>query len=303
MSVPAAYVGVVLLWATTPLAIKWSVEGSSYLFGITARMGIGMAFCLLVIAMVRIAFPWDSTARRIYLVAGATLYGSMLTVYWGAQFIPSGLIAVIFGLTPLATGVMAGIWLNERGLTPLKLIGMTLGFTGLAIIFDAGREWQATAWQGILAMLLSLLIHSAGTVWVKRLGNHAHLHPLAVNGGALCVAAPLFLITWFALEGTPPDTVTLRAALSIAYLGIVATVLGFTLYYYILRHLAAGVIALITLITPVLALLLGQGLNGEAIQAKVWWGTAIILVGLLSYQWESLATARQGAKLRPERSE
>ncbi len=303
MSVPAAYIGVIFLWATTPLAIKWSVEGSSYLFGITARIGVGMTFCLMVIALLRTAFPWDGAARRIYLAAGTTLYGSMLTVYWGAQYIPSGLIAVIFGLTPLATGVMAGMWLNEKSMTPWKLLGMVLGIIGLIVVFDAGREWQTSAWQGILAMLLSLLIHSAGTVWVKRLGTHTYLHPLAMNGGALCVAAPLFFITWIAVEGRLPETVTPRAALSIAYLGIVATVLGFTLYYYILRHLSAGVIALITLVTPVLALLLGQGLNGEIIQTKVWWGTTAILLGLLLYQRDNRSAERPGGKLRPERSE
>ncbi|HEB56362.1 MAG TPA: hypothetical protein ENI98_08670, partial [Gammaproteobacteria bacterium] len=110
-------------------------------------------------------------------------------------------------------------------------------------------------------------------------------HPIAVNTGALSFAVPLFLLTWVITDRTIPETVTFQAAASIAYLGIVGTVVGFSLYYYILKHLPAAVIALITLVTPVLALLLGQGLNGETIQAKVWWGTAAILAGLLLYQW------------------
>lgn len=284
MSVPAAYAGVIILWATTPLAINWSVAGSSYLFGITARMGIGLLFCLLLIGWMRIRFPWHMAARCTYLLAGLVLYGSMLTVYWGAQYIPSGLIAVIFGLTPLATGIMAALWLGERSVTPLKISGILLGIGGLALIFEAGRQWESSSWWGISAMLVSVLIHSAGTVWIKRLDLTTQLHPVALNGGALAVCVPLFLLTWLLVDGSPPEHITLRAALSIGYLGIVATVVGFSLYYYILRHLSASVIALITLITPVLALLLGEWLNGEAVGARVWWGTAIILAGLGLYQ-------------------
>jgi len=298
MSVPAAYIGVIILWATTPLAVKWSVDGSSFLFGVTARMTLGILLCLLLVWLTRIEFPWHKEAKRTYLVAGLGIYGAMLAVYWGAQYIPSGLIAVIFGLTPLATGVMAALWLGERALSPARVAGMALGVVGLAVIFDAGKQWENSSWMGISAMLVSVLIHSASSVWVKRLDLGTRLHPIAVNTGALSFAVPLFLLTWVVTDRTIPETVTVRAGASIAYLGIVGTVVGFSLYYYILKHLSAAVIALITLVTPVLALLLGQGLNGETVQAKVWWGTASILAGLLLYQWSNgqaaLARFKQG---------
>ncbi len=298
MSVPAAYIGVIILWATTPLAVKWSVDGSSFLFGVTSRMTLGVLLCLLLVWLLRIDFPWHKAARRTYLVAGLGIYGAMLPVYWGAQYIPSGLIAVIFGLTPLATGVMAALWLGERALSPARVAGMALGVLGLAVIFDAGKQWESSSWMGISAMLVSVLVHSASSVWVKRLGLGNRLHPVAVNTGALSFAVPLFLLTWVAIDRTIPETITFQAAASIAYLGIVGTVVGFSLYYYILKHLSAAVIALITLVTPVLALLLGQGLNGETVQPKVWWGTASILAGLLLYQWGNGQAALARFKLR-----
>ncbi len=284
MSVPAAYIGVIILWSTTPLAVKWSVVGSSFLFGVSSRMMLGAMLCLFLVRLMRVEFPWHREARRTYLIAGLGIYGAMLSVYWGAQYIPSGLIAVIFGLTPLATGVMAALWLGERALSPAKVAGMALGIFGLVVIFDAGKQWESSSWMGISAMLVSVLVHSASSVWVKRLGNKSHLHPLAVNTGALTFAAPLFLLTWIVIDREIPETITFQAAASIVYLGIAGTVIGFSLYYYILKHLSAAVIALITLVTPVLALLLGQSLNGETVQPKVWWGTASILAGLLLYQ-------------------
>ena len=66
---------------------------------------------------------------------------------------------------------------------------------------------------------------------------------------------------------------------------MIGTVLGFNLYFYVLKRVPASAIGLITLITPVLALLLGQGLNGEHIASHVWLGTAVILLGLSLFMW------------------
>ncbi|MGB5261700.1 MAG: DMT family transporter [Gammaproteobacteria bacterium] len=71
----------------------------------------------------------------------------------------------------------------------------------------------------------------------------------------------------------------------LAYIGIIGSVLDFAMYYYILRHVEATRVALMTLITPVMALLLGQLLNGETIQPGTRVGTAAILSGLLLFEY------------------
>jgi len=81
--------------------------------------------------------------------------------------------------------------------------------------------------------------------------------------------------------------------MAIVYLGILGSVVGFTLYYYITKHLGAGRIALIMLITPVSALLLGQTLNHERIPAIGWAGIALIGAGLVLYEWQALRQLRQ----------
>ena len=69
---------------------------------------------------------------------------------------------------------------------------------------------------------------------------------------------------------------------------MLGSVVGFTLYYYIIKHLDAGRVALITLITPVAALLIGQTLNAEFIPAMGWAGIALIGTGLVLYEWRAL---------------
>ncbi len=282
MSVPAAYLGVILIWSTTPLAIKWSGE-AGFLFGVTTRMLIGAVLCFVLLRLLRVSFPWHRDARRAYLAAALGVFGSMMCAYWGAQFIPSGFISVLFGITPFATGIMAAVWLDERFPSPMRLVGIGLGVIGLFFIFGAGLRLEGQAWLGISAVLVAALLHSASGVWIKRTG--ARVHPVALNAGALSIAVPLYAISWLAFERHLPEQLGMRPLAAIVYLGVFGTALGFVLYFYVLQHLPAGVIALITLIAPVIALFIGHWLNGEIIHAMVWVGTGCILAGLLLYQF------------------
>lgn len=109
-----AFLGVIIIWITTPLAIKWSGEGIGFLFGVTGRMVAGVIFAILVLALLRVALPRNERTRRAYLAAGLGIFATMTCVHWSAQHIPSGWISVIFGLTPMATGAMAFYPLGEK---------------------------------------------------------------------------------------------------------------------------------------------------------------------------------------------
>ncbi len=283
MYIPAIYMAVILIWSTTPLAIQWSGEGGGYLFGVTARMVAGAVFCLLLLLVARVSLPLHAAALRAYVAAGMGIFGAMLCVYWGSQFIPSGWISVLFGLTPIFTGAFALLLLGEEGFTPAKGLGLLLGLAGLVVIFGNSRHSGAHALWGVLAVLASVILHSMSAVLVKRVG--ADLSAMAVTSGGLLMAAPAYLLCWWLLDGQWPAQLSSRAIASITYLALCGSVLGFMFFYYLLRHMAAGKVALITLVTPVLALMLGALLNGEVLSWQVLTGTLLILSGLASHQW------------------
>jgi drug/metabolite transporter (DMT)-like permease len=79
------------------------------------------------------------------------------SAYWSAQFIPSGLISVRLGLSPVVTGVVAAIWLGERLLTPFRLLGLGLGLTGPAVVFAQGLTSGVGAMLGTAGVALSPL--------------------------------------------------------------------------------------------------------------------------------------------------
>jgi drug/metabolite transporter (DMT)-like permease len=286
MPVIAAYLGVVLIWSTTPLAIKWSGEGAGFLFGVASRMSIGALVCLLLMLLLRKRLPLHRQALKLYLAGAVAGYGSMLSVYWGATYIPSGWISVLFGLTPMMTSLFAYLWLKEEALTAPRVLGMLLAVAGLWVIFDLASQNQGDLHElGIVLVLVAAFLHSISSVWVKAVNTGLRLPALAQTTGTLVLIVPLFWLTWALLGPAWPSELAPRTLGSIAYLGVVGSVLGFILYYYTLQHVSASRVALITVLTPVGALLLGSSLNDEELGPRVWSGSALILMGLVLYQW------------------
>lgn len=283
MSLPAAFVSVILIWSTTPLAIKWSALGAGFSFAVLARMGIGVLLCAALLAVLRIRIPLHRRALHSYVASGTSMWATMALAYWSSQYVSSGMISVVFGLSPLITSVGAMLWLKEESMTATKLVGMLLGLAGLMLVFRGGLNLGEGAGLGMFALFVAVVCQAFGLVWIKRVGDDSP--PLATTFGALAVALPLFFAAWWLADGRLPEALPDRAMGAIIYLGVVGSVLGFMLYYYMIKHMDTGRIALITLITPVLALLLGHGLNDEAVLPQVWFGTAFILLGLGLHRW------------------
>lgn len=287
MTVPAAYLGIILIWSTTPLAVQWSSLGAGFAFAVLARMVIGTALAALLLAVWRVGLPLHRRARAVYLAGGLATFGAMTLIYWGAHHVNSGLIAVVFGLSPLITSVFAALLPGEQSLRVRHLAGMLLGFAGLAAIFVSGDGIGGEhALAGLAALLLAVTIQSTSLVWIKRIG--ADSPPLAITTGTLLVSLPLFALTWWLVDGQVPATLPPRAEAAIVYLGVFGSVLGFALYYYLIKHHDASRVALVTLVTPVTALALGSVVNGEEVALRVWFGAALIVGGLALHQWESV---------------
>lgn len=283
MSVPAAYLGIIMIWATTPLAIKWSSASAGFVFGVSARMVLGALLSLLIIALLRIPFAWHRQARLSYFASAIGVYAAMMFVYWGAQYISSGLVSVIYGLLPLITMVLASLSSRQPLWQPHKLAAIALGMTGLVVIFEPQDGIALATLYGVGGVLISVVLHAISMLWVKRIG--AGLPPLAITGGGLVVALPFYLFTWWLLDGELHLDMPLKEGLAILYLAVVGSVVGFVLFYYVLKHLPADAIAIITLITPVLALLLGNTLNHEPLTPHVLAGAGLILSALALHHW------------------
>ncbi len=114
---------------------------------------------------------------------------------------------------------------------------------------------------------------------------------MATTLGALYVALPLFTLAYlislfFGFSEYPqPQLWSLHSIASIVYLGLFASLIGFIAYFYILQKLNSSTVALITLITPTFAILLGALVNNETVTANIAIGAVAVLCGLALYSW------------------
>lgn len=286
MRVLIAYMVLVLLWSLTPLAIKWSGEGPGYLFAVTGRMVTGLIAVMAYLVMTRTGIPTDRRALMSYLAGALQIFGSMFLTYWASQYLPSGWIAVVFGLTPLLTAPLSAYFLSEKSLSPKRLVSYLFGLGGLGLMFHSALHFSESASLGIVAILGASFFQALSAVCVK--ATRRGLGGLIQVTGSLFIAVPLYLLIWLFFDGAWPQNIPDRALYSILFLGLVATTGGFALYFYILRNLQAGRVSLITLLTPMLSLYAGDLINHETIAPSVYGGTALIVSALVLYEWDGL---------------
>lgn len=282
MSLPLAYVAIIIIWTTTPLAVKWSAVDAGFIFAVLSRMAVAAVLCQIIAMALHANWVWHKRALSMYLLSGFNIFFSMTLIYWGAQTISSGLIALIFGLMPLVTGIFAAIILKEDSFTPQKMLGIAIAFSGLIVIFYSEGNQNSEHITAVLSVFAAVIWHSFGTVVFKRFASDLPIMSLTTGG----IWVSLFFLSafWWLSDSQVPETISTIGWSSILYLSVVGSVIGFTIYFYILKNIDASKIALIPLMTPVMALILGQYLNGEQPDARIWTGAFLIIGGLGFYQ-------------------
>ncbi|HEX5055130.1 MAG TPA: DMT family transporter [Gammaproteobacteria bacterium] len=279
-----AYAGLVLIWSTTPLGIKWSAEGLGFAAALAGRSVIGLLLSWLLLRFHGGRLSFERGALRIYGSAVIGIFGAMMATYWSSRFISSGMIAVLFGLSLIVTGFFAWLWLGEDFFRGHKIAGAVFGLIGLTVVFYHELHLGADGWKGVLGMTLGVIFYSLSLVLVKRLS--ADYSSAMINTGGLLLSVPLMLGASFAMgESLNISAIPARTLGAVLYLGVVGSFIGFLLYYRVLKEMSAGSAMLIPLITPVLAMLLGHLLNAESLSPSVWAGALLIFSGLVLYQW------------------
>ena len=287
MRIFLAYIVVVLIWSTTPLGIKFSVSEGSVLLPLIARTVIGLLFTLVCLGFISERVSFGRLAMKTYMASVLGIVGSMALTYWSAQFIASGLIAVLWGLAPIMAGLFAMPILKESFFGWRKLLGIAIAMSGLAVIFKHELALSTESWKGIAGVLIATVLHGLSMVLVKRYGTR--LSPLGTNAGSLLFSLPPLALIF--LFGAEQKTLSMGQTVMLAtiYLGFFGSFLAFVLHFYVIKKLSPMNASMIMLITPVLALALGHVLNDEVISVTMIIGAALVLLGLLIFQFAHIA--------------
>lgn len=277
----------VCIWSTTALAIKWGVTGIDYSVSLLIRFALAFVAMIVLVVARRCKNPSFRQALPAWLAAGGGTAFSMVCTYWASQYLNSGLVAVLHGLTPLATAIFARLWLHER-IARNELIGILLAIGGLAVIFSDHLSLSPDGIPALLAVLLAMAVNSAGMVKLK--GYSQGLDTFVVSAGSMAVGTLMSGALWLAYGMPVPEAIPLRTLGAIFYLAVIGSVVAMSLYFWLIRECRPTQIALIPMIATVSALWLGNFLNNEVLTRDILIGSGLIIAGLALHQLGTLRT-------------
>ena len=275
-----------LLWSSVWLAIKVGVGDVPPATFASVRLVIAVTVLLPIMAVRGVPLP---RTRRDWQLIGATgvlLLGlNYAFLYWGAQYVTSGLSAVLQAVTP-AFGLLFGLVLRgDERFTAWQLAGLLVGVAGVAVIFaDQLHVTGGAALWGCLAVTASAVCVALGYVIVKRHGTH--LSPIQLTTSQMMVGLVPLLALALTFEGNPlAARWTPRAIAALLYLALAGSVTAFWLNYWLLKRIGATRVLVMSLVEPLIAVVLGAVVLHEALPP----GTLLGGAGILASTWILLA--------------
>ncbi|USA55174.1 EamA family transporter [Acinetobacter sp. C32I] len=280
----------VFIWATTPLAIVWSVSDLHPMWALVIRFFIALPLAVTFVLLLKVEFPTHKTAWLSYSAGALSLIGSQIFTYAATAYLSSGLIALMFGLAPIMAGLIGRFGFQQK-LAGLQWLGMATSIVGLAMICLSGSQ-QHVQPIGIILMLISVFSYSLSIFLVKKI--NADLPVMAQATGSILVSTLLavMLLPWI-WPFAPTHIPSAKSLLALTYTVIMASLIAMFCYFKLVQNLKATTLSLTTVMTPMLAILIGAYLNHEQLTAQVFIGASIILFGLLLYFFKDLRAYRR----------
>ncbi|MCI1747069.1 MAG: DMT family transporter [Acidipropionibacterium sp.] len=304
----AMFVVLGILWGASFLLIKYGLRGLSPAQVGLGRLGIGAATLSLV--ALRQGRRWAATIRQhlSLLAVGVFMFVIPVNLYsWAGQYIPSAVSSILNATTPIMTVVVSAVFLRNSPPTSRQVLGVLIGAGGILLVV---RPWSAAGELegriGVLAMLACLgATASYAVAYVLMAGllsapaqesrGAPAVDPVTgtaeelIWAAAVCAAISGPLGAW----GSP---VVWRADMVIAMvvLGVFSTGLGYLLNTRLTESMGSVKASQVTYVTPIVGVLLGWALLGEALGAVQIVGGCVVLIGI----WITRSRAR-GVEVRP----
>jgi drug/metabolite transporter (DMT)-like permease len=278
----AAFAAVYVLWGSTFLAIRFGVETIPP-FALAGCRHLTAGLILYAVMRGRGApRPTAKHWRSAAIVGGLLLLGGNGLVTWAEQRVPSGLAALIVASVPIWMTVLYGVQRRERP-HGVVVLGLALGLGGIAFLVAPGRFAGGTRVDplGAAVLLTAALFWAIGSLSSRRAAlPSSTLLATAMEmiaGGVLLFVAAAATREW---RGFSLSTVSIRSLLSLAYLIVAGSLLGFSAYVFLLGATTPARVSTYAYVNPVVAVFLGWLFAGEAVTARTLLATAVIVVSV-----------------------
>ncbi|MFJ2539903.1 DMT family transporter [Pseudomonas sp. NPDC087614] len=269
---------VCLSWGTTWLGIKIAVESVPPLTAAGLRFLIAFPLFLgfAVLRKEPLLFPRRS---RWFFVFVTLSYFSLpyYLLNYGEMHVSSGLTALLFSCMPVFILIFSALFLREN-IQATQILGIAIGFGSLfMIIRSQGLHLDQAQWLGVLAILSAAIMHALCYVITKKHGSAISV--ITYNTLPIGIAGLMLLVTGLSLEDPTFATITPRSWGALLYLGLIASVGGFIVYFVLLKRLSPALLSFVFIIFPVFAVIIGAWYEGTEISRELMLYSAVLLGG------------------------
>jgi drug/metabolite transporter (DMT)-like permease len=276
-----------LIWGTTWFFIKVGLEDLPPITFAAARFVLAVLILAVIICLQKIPLPATARDWKLLALTGVLQFSvNYSLVFWSEQHISSGLAAVLQAMISVFGLALAWVHLPNERITRIKIVAVLLGICGVATIFI--EQLQINTWlafAGCVAIVVGAYAAAHGSILVKAYGGNLHPATL-VFGQMICGILPIIIYA-LSVEGNPLAlNWSWRAIICVLYLTIFGTIAAFWLYYWLLSKIESTKAMMISLVTPLIAVVIGGIFLGERLPVQTFFGGILILasIGLIVFR-------------------
>jgi len=272
------------VWGSTFLAIRIGVrEVPPFLL---AGIRFFLAGIILFGWMRAKGTPWPTrrewaSASLVAVVIFVLDYGLL---FWSERRVPSGIAAVMLATIPLFMALSEIVFLRTQRLTARLSFALLIGLGGVAVLVSRslGLAEEPIDPYGAIALVIAACSWSGAAVLLRKLPLPAS-KPMS-SAAQMLVGGVWLTITSAALgeyRGFDFHAVSRSAWLALAYLTVAGSIIAYTAYVWLLHHESPTKVGTYAYVNPVVAVVVGHFLGGEAIGRRTLLGTLLVLVSVI----------------------
>ena len=268
------------IWSSTWVGIKIGLETVPPFYSAGIRFFLAFLFLSVFGIFKGLSFPRNLKDHLFFVRFGIINFLiSYAAVYWGEQYINSGLASVLFAIMPFYTLILSTWLLPSESINVKRILGLVVGFVGVVIIFSDQIQISSTnAIYGMIIISIAPAFSATGTLIAKR--KSGTYHPVILNTFPIFYCSIAFFLLSLIFENPGQAVFDTTAIFSIIYLALFGTAIAFVLFFWMLSHQSAVLMSMITFVTPPMALLWGWIILGEQITYFLIVGLIFILAGI-----------------------
>ncbi|MFO7686956.1 MAG: EamA family transporter [Desulfobacterales bacterium] len=275
-----AWLNVCVIWGTTYLVIRIGVGHLPPMLFAGIRWVIAGVIFICVLKWRGKSLPKVNEVAHLAVVGLALLgFGNGLVV-WAEQWIPSGLAALLITTVPFFMVGIESFLPRGPKLNATILTGLSMGLVGVFLIFGEDIRYLADPNNllGVLGLLGAVIFWSAGSLYSKYV--KLDVHPLMGASVQMLIAGLVLSGIGILIGELPRLNFEINGLLSLAYLVVIGSLVGYTSYIYAINKLPLSLVSTYAYINPVIAIFLGWLILDEKLNFQIAIAAAVIIAGV-----------------------